>query len=275
MIRHRVMTLDDLEVVLSWAAAEGWNPGLDDASAFLAADPNGFFVAEEGATPVAAISVVNHSDTFSFLGLYLCQPAYRGKGIGLALWRHAIAHAGNRTIGLDGVPEQQSNYAKFGFDMVGKTIRYSGVIDPAASPEIRDATAEDIAGLVKREAIASGWSKPRYLSEWFQTAPSRKTLVFGQGSQVSGFATVRKCRSGAKIGPLVAPDKNIAEALIRDAARIFEGPISIDVPWTSEGLSDQCRFLGLEPVFETGRMYRGKSATPSGSYVAVTTLELG
>ena len=37
----RLMTLADLAMVLDWAAAEGWNPGLDDAAAFLAADPEG------------------------------------------------------------------------------------------------------------------------------------------------------------------------------------------------------------------------------------------
>ena len=47
MIHHRTMTPDDLRTVLDWAAAEGWNPGHDDATAFHAADPEGFFVAEE------------------------------------------------------------------------------------------------------------------------------------------------------------------------------------------------------------------------------------
>ena len=77
MIQHRTMSLDELRVVLDWAAEEGWNPGLDDAEAFHAADPEGFFLAIDKGTPVAAISVVNHSDNFAFLGLYLCRPEYR------------------------------------------------------------------------------------------------------------------------------------------------------------------------------------------------------
>lgn len=32
----------DLEMVLDWAAAEGWNPGIRDAVPFFAADPNGY-----------------------------------------------------------------------------------------------------------------------------------------------------------------------------------------------------------------------------------------
>ena len=95
----RPMTVTELDLVLDWAAEEGWNPGLRDAAAFHAADPEGFFLAEVGGERVAAISVVNHSDAFAFLGLYLCRPEWRGRGIGRALWREgkptlpALLHA--------------------------------------------------------------------------------------------------------------------------------------------------------------------------------------
>ena len=32
-------------LLVDWAAAEGWNPGLDDAAAFRSADPDGFLIA--------------------------------------------------------------------------------------------------------------------------------------------------------------------------------------------------------------------------------------
>ena len=119
----RTATLPELSRILDWAADEGWNPGIEDAEAFFAADPGGFFVADHDGTPVAAISVVNHSDSFAFLGLYICHPDWRGTGLGFALWTHAIAHAGGRTIGLDGVPAQQDNYARSGFELAGRTRR--------------------------------------------------------------------------------------------------------------------------------------------------------
>jgi hypothetical protein len=48
----RTMNRCDLDVALSWAAKEGWNPGLHDAEPFFAADPSGFFVAELSDKPV-------------------------------------------------------------------------------------------------------------------------------------------------------------------------------------------------------------------------------
>ncbi|MEL6127703.1 MAG: N-acetyltransferase, partial [Pseudomonadota bacterium] len=65
MTRFRRLTVEDLDTVLEWAAAEGWNPGWDDAEAFHRADPAGFFGAEVDGRLVAAISVVNHTSTFA------------------------------------------------------------------------------------------------------------------------------------------------------------------------------------------------------------------
>ena len=38
----RLMTRDELDTLVDWAACEGWNPGLDDAEVFWATDPEGF-----------------------------------------------------------------------------------------------------------------------------------------------------------------------------------------------------------------------------------------
>ena len=54
----RAMTLDELRMVLGWAADEGWNPGLHDAEAFFAAEPSGFLIKLVEDEPVAAISVL-------------------------------------------------------------------------------------------------------------------------------------------------------------------------------------------------------------------------
>lgn len=276
MISCRTATVDDISLMLDWAADEGWNPGIDDADAFLSADPEGFFVARDGTAPVAAISVVNHSPDFAFLGLYIVQPSYRGRGVGLALWHHAIAHAGTRTIGLDGVPDQQANYARSGFAHAGGTQRFAGHIAPARTEETaRLATPADIPHLVAMEAAASGWAKPRYLAEWVRQTGYRRTLVLERADRIAGFVTVRQCRDGAKIGPLVAANRGDADLLLRQAAQQFAQPVMIDVPDASEPLAQLCRAHGLTPVFGTARMYRGQAPAPAGAFFAVVSLELG
>ena len=275
MIQHRTMSLEELRTVLDWAADEGWNPGLDDAEAFHAADPEGFFIALDGGAPVAAISVVNHSDVFAFLGLYLCRPDYRGRGIGFRLWQTAIAHAGDRTIGLDGVPDQQENYARSGFVHAGGTTRYSGRVSGQVERMMRGAKRDEIPGLVSLEAAASGHQKPAYLTPWFKGGDTRATYVLGDKNLTRGFATIRRCRAGAKIGPLISDDPDIAERMIRHLAAEFCPDIMIDIPSSSASLDSLCQSLGLEPGFQTARMYRGTMLQPGSPVYAVATLELG
>src|SRR6478735_3690618 len=97
-LRIRVMRPDEIALAADWAAAEGWNPGLDGA-------------------PAATISCVNYDERFAFLGFYIVRRDVRGRGYGLRMWNAAIAHAPARTIGLDGVVAQQENYRKSGFQL--------------------------------------------------------------------------------------------------------------------------------------------------------------
>lgn len=276
MISYRNASLSELAEALNWAADEGWNPGLDDAEAFYAADPRGFFVAADQAdTPVASISVVNHTPDFAFLGLYIVRPEYRGQGIGLGLWQHAMRAAEHRTVGLDGVEAQQDNYRASGFAHAGGTTRFTGHVEGRRHPSIRQAQAEDVADLIQMEATASGVAKPGYLQPWFSGTPTRITILLENQSTVKGVCTVRACRTGAKIGPLVAHDAAVAHDLIGHAASLFDGPVTLDVPETATSLFDLCRRLDLTPGFKTARMYRGDVPAPAHPTFAVASLELG
>ncbi|MCH5142005.1 hypothetical protein JMU72_14470, partial [Mammaliicoccus sciuri] len=70
----RTLDLEQIRTLLDWAAAEGWNPGLDDARPFQLADPRGFLGAFVGDRMAAGISVVAYDRGFGFLGLYICHP---------------------------------------------------------------------------------------------------------------------------------------------------------------------------------------------------------
>ena len=124
----RPMSRADLEAALGWARDEGWNPGLDDAGPFHAQDPSGFLMGWLGTVRVGCISVVKYGADFAFLGLYIVHPAHRGKGYGKAIWDAGIASAAGRTIGLDGVPAQQDNYRKSGFEFAHRSARWGGTL---------------------------------------------------------------------------------------------------------------------------------------------------
>ncbi|MFO1210723.1 MAG: GNAT family N-acetyltransferase [Amaricoccus sp.] len=279
MTRIAPMSYADLdERALEWAAAEGWNPGLDDAEAFLAADPAGFLMAWVGEEPVAAISVVRHSPCFGFLGLYLCRPEWRGQGYGQAIWQAGLAHLGDRTVGLDGVVAQQANYARAGFVLARRTIRHHGTLAPAASPRAVPCRPEHVPELLRLDARASGVERIAYLQAWFAPAPARQTLVLEADGAVSGYGTIRACRTGAKVGPLHAADPADAELLLKALAAFAPpgGGLYLDIPEPNYAALSLARELGFAPVFETARMYRGPApAEEHATVFAEVTLELG
>ena len=198
------------------------------------------------------------------------QPSHRGRGIGFQLWQHAIGHAGRRTIGLDGVPEQQDNYASSGFMLAGGTTRFSGRVSAMSFDDIHPACRDDSPGFIAREAEVTGTLKRAYLSAWFTNTENRQTIHSEQG-----FCTVRRCRDGAKVGPLIAADISSAHRLIQHAATLFGTDIVIDVPNASAGLQEVCQSLGFAPSFQTARMYLGSPPGQKAALFAVTSLELG
>lgn len=274
-VEFATASLSEIALMLRWAAEEGWNPGLDDAAAFHASDAQGFFVARQDGVPVAAISVVNHSDRFSFLGLYLCRPEYRGKGIGFGLWRHALDHAGDRTVGLDGVPAQEANYAKSGFVLTGRTRRLQGVL-PVSGSGFSPALASDLDALKALDAAANGFDRPAFVSAWTADCRSRKTVVMRDGDRLTGFATARICQDGCKVGPVVAPTSEDALRLVHEAAAAV-GATQVIVD-TSDQISDLGALLearGFVETFSTARMYRGTAPIPGDNLHAIATMELG
>lgn len=265
----RTLTLPEIETLINWAAGEGWNPGLHDARAFQAADPSGFLGAFVGDTMVAGISAVAYDDRFGFIGLYICHPDWRGQGHGKAVWDAGMAYLGDRTIGLDGVPKQQANYARMGFASAYDTMRWSGTL-PAAEPHPGVRALILPAEITSLDRRCFPALRPAFLSYW--VAPPHRSVVLERNGSVVGWAVSRPCRSGAKIGPLFAADLNAAMALLRS----FSGDVHIDVPVVQQEFAVALDGLGFAASFRTSRMYRGEAPRVELPLVyGVTSLELG
>jgi GNAT superfamily N-acetyltransferase len=273
----RRMTLNELKMVLGWAEAEGWNPGLEDADAFYASDPKGFFVKDIDGEPVASVSVVSHDEDFAFLGLYICRPEYRGRGYGTEVWQTGMAHAGTRSVGLDAVPEQQENYAVAGFSKVSRTHRYAGGLSSARADQTRLATHADVEALVDADSRATGIGRLRFSRHWFRNTPTRRTLIVPSDRSQPVFATFRQCRNGVKVGPFHANTRDQAERLLCGLPADWgDGPVFLDVPEGASDLIDLLTDWNFEPVFQTARMFHdGSPDNDPPAYYALGTLELG
>jgi ribosomal protein S18 acetylase RimI-like enzyme len=270
------MNFADLGLALDWAAAEGWNPGLDDAAPFFAADPEGFLVGEIAGSPAAIVSLVRYGDGFGFLGFYIVHPDHRGRGHGLAMWQAAMALGTGRNIALDGVVAQQPNYRKSGFVYAYANERHEGVGGGIAPAGLIPIAAVPFGALDAYDARLFGCPRTAFLKSWI-AQPHAYGLARIDDGRVRGHGVIRQCRRGFKIAPLFADSAEIA-ALLFDAlaARAPGAPIFLDVPRPNAAALALARARGMSPVFETARMYtKGDPGVPVAQVYGVTSFELG
>jgi GNAT superfamily N-acetyltransferase len=256
-LRIRTMRPDESAIAIDWAAAEGWNPGLADAACFASVDPGGFLIGEFDGAPAAIISCANYDARFSFLGFYIVRPDLRGRGYGLRVWNAAIAHAGGRVIGLDGVVAQQDNYTKSGFSFAYANIRCGGNPVALNAPRTDVVPPADVplAVIVTDDATVFPAARPAFLRAWIG-APGHIGRALIRDGRPAAWGVIRPCRNGRKIGPLVADDHAAAETVLAALlAETSSGEIFLDVPSVNHPAVALAEALGLAPVFETARMY--------------------
>jgi GNAT superfamily N-acetyltransferase len=253
---------EDLDVMIEWAAAEGWNPGLADAEAFWAADPDGFWTARQNGEMLACMSMVRHDRGFAFIGFYIVRPDLRGRGIGLTLWQHVIRRLGRHVvIGLDAVVQEEMTYRKAGFFRTHRSFRFGGVPDVSEigeeSSDLVTIGTDHIAAINAYDTEYFPSTRERYLGAWL-TAPGHLGVAAINDAAIRGYGVIRPCHEGHKVGPLFADDTNTAERLLGAlVAQSGAGRIYLDPPFANDDAIAMCERLGLERVFETVRMYRG------------------
>lgn len=282
----RPLTRAELDVVLDWAAAEGWNPGLADATAFWQADPDGFWAIEVDGELVGSASFVVYGPRFGFAGLFMVTPQWRGRRIGATAVADLFANTLPRldrdaTIAIDGVFVMQDYYASLGFRFTHRNLRMTGegrnLRSAAVGPDRAVALTEvPFDRVVAFDAEHFGARRPEFLRAWISPTGGRGVAVLA-GEQIRGIGVVRPCRVGFKIGPLFASDEFVAEAIFgRLSDHAAGAQLVLDIPECNPRAVALAGRHGLQQSFGCARMVMG--STPDNCWqqvYGVTTFELG
>lgn len=273
------MSVTEMQTAIEWADKEGWNPGINDKKCFYNSDPKGFFVGLIDGQIVSIISAVKYGLFYGFIGFYIVDAKYRGKGFGIQIWNKAIDYLEGRMIGLDGVPDQVSNYEKSGFILAHRNITFKGISSDRNfdSSGIVELCINDF-NIIKtfdRQFIAD--ERDNFLSCWI-AQPDSYVLGLMENNELKGYGKIRKCVDGYKTGPLFAENKEIAEKLLTALQnKIPLGTsFSLDIPEVNKESLKIAEKFDMEYSFETARMY--KNGLPNinlQKVFGVTTYELG
>lgn len=283
-LQIRKMSQEELGLALSWAALEGWNPGLHDAKTYYLADPNGFLLAELEGEPIGCISAIKYSADFAFIGFYLVKPEYRGQGYGMQLWQAALSYLSGCNIGLDGVAAQQANYQKSGFELAYANVRFQGDVSLENSNrpgKLKGALVPlktlPLSSLMVYEKAFFPADRTAFMQAWVEQEDA-SALAYVDEGKVQGYGVIRQCQSGYKIAPLFADSQEIATSLITAlTANLAKGSeFFLDVPACHQEAMLLAKEFAMVPVFETARMYtQTKPELPLNRIYGVTSFEMG
>lgn len=265
----------DLSLVNRWITDEGWNPGIDDLSCIHQMDPHGFFIGELHGEPIGCISAVAYDETSGFIGTYIVKPELRGRGYGIRLWKRAVEYMGTRTIGLDGVLEQQANYRRSGLHPVWKDVRYEGTGAPYRSERVIDLAHVPFKDLEAYDQVIFSAPRSRFLRCWIRRPGS--SYGFLENGTLAGYGVLHPCSRGFKIAPLFADNERIARELFRALAGKAPGEIIfLDTPDINRAAVSMAESHGMRNSFEAARMYTGNVVTARYQNVyGITLFELG
>ncbi|MBA2115186.1 GNAT family N-acetyltransferase [Bremerella alba] len=280
----RNMTQEEVVQLVEWAAQEGWNPGLCDAERFWATDPEGFMAIDVDGQMAGAGCAFYHGPEYGFMGLFIMLPEFRGQGLGRTLWyarRDKLRSrlSADATIGMDAVTNMIPFYAEGGFEVFARHCRFTLSAENVSVPEnpaVVRLTEPDLAEVRALDRRGFPCEREKYLGAW-TTQPNAYWLGLPGNNGLEGYSVMRLCRSGWKVGPLMAAGKDQArQLLLACIARAERGPVFIDVPDNNPAAWSLCEEFNMEQVFECTRMYFGPAPELDHAWIyGVTSLEAG
>ncbi len=275
MQNHEALTLND------WATTEGWNPGLSDQKVAREFDPEAFIALRKDNELIGGGSIISYNGLYGFMGLFIMRTDFRGQGLGAKLWAYRRDQLINRlqpsaAIGMDGVFNMAPFYAKGGFKLAHRDLRYEGIAlanKSAGVTELRD---------IKFDALDAYDQKhfpvPRsaFIKAWINQEGVFGYAVVKQ-DQLLGYGVARPCHKGYKIGPLFADSADIAETILSNILGDIKGEfVQIDIPEPNIAGLQLATKYGLIESFGCARMYLGHvNPVPLQNIYSVTSYEFG
>ncbi|XP_078661513.1 holothin acyltransferase-like [Branchiostoma floridae x Branchiostoma belcheri] len=304
---RQVTSSSEVSLMLEWAVAEGFPPGVYDADTFFGQDPTGFYLAELNGVPIGSTALVKYGESFAFLGYVIIKPPFRGKGYARRMIKAVTEASGvsDRNIGLDSVINMQDTYSRMiGAKFAWKDTRFRGIgsnnikgvkkdDNPVSLVSVKEV---DFEHLCVFDASVFGAPRPSFLKSWISqpgmvalaavtTTPdgeddkhSQETRIAGYGCIRLSFESYKDVNFARRIGPIFAESAAVGSQLFAALVATVPPGVSyyIDIPETNESAMKLVRESGLESVVQTARMFtKGDEGVQCNMVYGITSLEVG
>ena len=191
----------------------------------LFVQPHGSLVARLDGDVVGFGAATNYGP-FSYIALMATHPRVQRQGIARRVLDELVAwteRSGCPTMLLDSSAAGQRLYETSGFTTIDRTIVFrresrEGPVATGQKPELMSGPRINVASLVAFDSPAFGADRARLLGYLLDQSPGRFIASWDDHGMVNGYLVAQ---ANQTIGPWVASDRIVAEALLSRAIREF------------------------------------------------------
>jgi hypothetical protein len=178
---------------------------------------------------VASGAVLPYPDNFAWISMVLVTASRRRERIGTSILEACCAEVAQRGLlsMLDATPAGERIYRPLGFEGIFNLSRWQGISERRgnSSVGIRAMSASDIPSVTAIDAAAFGAKRKFLIESLFRRLPQ---LAFVNLDSTS-FVLARPGRMATQIGPIVATNEEVADALLDAALGSVSGPVFLDL----------------------------------------------
>ncbi len=263
------LALADLPDCLALSTAAGWNQVAADWRIFF--DLGRVWGIRKDNKVVATAALLPYPPSTAWVSMVLTAKPAQGQGYASRLVAAALSHCEDKGLApqLDATAAGEGVYARLGFRTFRVIRRWRR--PPSGDASDPSKTAQSAISAIKNlDQAAIGFARPALLKALSCRGPTSVTET--------GFALSREGRTARQIGPLVAPTRQEAKALMAPIlARCGAGSaLIVDASDEAEAFKDLLRDLDFRPERAFARMAKGTPPLPQTAlYLASAGPELG
>ena len=263
----RAMTPDDIEQCYALTQALKWPHRREDWQ--LALQLGEGTVIEEQGRLIGSAVLWRWGERAATLGMIIVDNQQQGRGLGKQLMLAQLEKLPDCNVRLHAPEMGKGLYEKLGFVSCGEIRQHQtravttlpDMVIPAGM-QLRPATQADHATLVTRDQQANGMHRPALIAHLLRDCQT--VLLEDAAQQIQGFASLRRFGHGWAIGPVIAADFPIAQALVASLMQSLQGEfLRIDTDATLP-MAAWLESLGIPQVDAPPTMVRGMPWTPKG-----------
>ncbi|MFJ4568101.1 GNAT family N-acetyltransferase [Streptomyces caelestis] len=262
----RRLTLRDLAACADLSEDRGW-PREEHKWGFLLTAGKGYGIDDPDGGLVSACVVTEYGPqerpSLAAIGMVLVAARHARQGVGRRLTRHVVSSMGTTPLTLHATPNGRPLYEELGFKVTGRAEMVYGRFTPSGpQPTVatRAATAEDLAVILRFDEQAFGTDRTHIVARL--PAFADQLRVAEEDGRIIGYAAAWPNMDTHVVGPLIARDTSVAQALIASLAARTDRPLRTDIDVRHTELLAWAKERGLASVAFNSVMSYGITELP-------------